>query len=97
MNIPNSREEFMKMNEEQDPEYSDTPDGYALRIATAELLDGWGVVPQGITAYEHMRQLLGNINLNRFNEGHANTLRMLLGPNGYTIYRMLLVQRGIQL
>ena len=72
---------------------------YKLRLEAASLLAKWTDGKAKDSGYDGLCRLLGRPvdDFAKFNDEDARNLELLLGPNGYTIYRMLLVQRGIQL
>lgn len=77
-------------------------DGYAhVRLKAAQKLREWDVVPTVVTpkdgAYSLMSHLLGRAAgdlVKSFTDEDAHTLELLVGPNGYAIYRALLARRG---
>lgn len=71
-----------------------------LRIRTAMKIHGWeGFENDALNkAYGQLARILGHKNgtlAESFTERDATTCVRLLGPNGYAIYRMLLVKHGL--
>lgn len=68
-------------------------------MAADKKLRVWGV-KTGYDDYKLLKQLLGRGTAQgrfvpSFNEDDYNTCLLLIGPNGYTIYKMLCLKHGL--